>query len=246
MCLKNVPFVDRHFMGTHFLHSDRSWFPKIESISFSSEASLMRGTICTYLWVEGWISRRQFIFILIKFGNMIVIGSPLWSMTSPVMESWLVLQYQIWVSTYWVGRKSNLTALGHPQGISATMAQPAVVVICRTYIWVGLLITVPYPRHFAQHPPTFWNLAVREEASSQYQFAFSKPYNKRIILDWKSKGHFLKQEPTSGYLSPCLLHNQATQIIVYSIFSSSPVISQPTINLITLSPVLNPPIKPSW
>lgn len=80
---------------------------------------------------------------------MIVIGSPLWSMTSPVMESWLVLQYQIWVSSYWVGLKSNITALGHPQGISATIARPTVVVICGIDLWVGLLITAPYPRQLA-------------------------------------------------------------------------------------------------
>lgn len=36
---------------------------------------------------------------------MEVLDSPLGSITSPAMDSWLGLQYQVWIPSYWVGIK---------------------------------------------------------------------------------------------------------------------------------------------
>lgn len=63
---------------------------------------------------------------------MAVVDSLLGLMNSEDVGSWLVLEHQSWISSYWVSFTSNYIAVGHTQDISTTIAQLG------TSCWYGL------------------------------------------------------------------------------------------------------------
>lgn len=136
------------------LYFDQSWVSMLATIYPAPQSliSLMKSDDWTNLWVKRHEFRGQSDAISIS--KIIVVDSPLASVSSPVMCSWLDLQYQC-ASSCGSGLNSDQKAIGYPTPIALLpllqpwtyLARSVFIAVHRAHGQIKLLITASRSLH---------------------------------------------------------------------------------------------------
>lgn len=107
--LSSRMFSETYMSGLHCRSATQGWGPTVTLCIWpvvhlcKTEPSLMSGGSCISLHEEGWWGREGTAGSYTGPGKW-QLGSPLVPLGSPVIDTWLGLQYQVWITSYWMGQ----------------------------------------------------------------------------------------------------------------------------------------------